>query len=192
MGKADTCDGKQTPGRPAAQGGTARRRTHTWLLAKSVAPLQETGKQELPEHLSAVGDTAFKQHSVSILQGMTMRCLCLRESDWAVGVVGNCFGMDAVRRLDSARQGNYNYSYEQWKPRVAPYSTKIWQSTPLAGIRMPTRRRGDYPPLREFMNRANRTTGSSKRLPSGINEPASQQALPHTHVPLNLTLFKGN
>jgi len=125
MGKADTCDGKQTPGRPAAQGGTARRRTHTWLLAKSVAPLQETGKQELPEHLSAVGDTAFKQHSVSILQGMTMRCLCLRESDWAVGVVGYCFGMDAVRRLDSARQGNYNYSYEQWKPRVAPYSTKF-------------------------------------------------------------------
>lgn len=63
--QSDPRDGQQTPGRPAAQGRPAGRRTDARLRPESVAPVQEARQQKLPEHLSAIGHPSFEQHSVS-------------------------------------------------------------------------------------------------------------------------------
>lgn len=63
MGQTDSRDGEQTPGGPAAQGRPAPCPSDPRLRPESAAPVQEARQQELPEHLSAIGDSPPEQHS---------------------------------------------------------------------------------------------------------------------------------
>jgi len=94
--------------------------------------------------------------------------------------------VDAGRWLDSARQGNYNYRYEQRKPRVVASSAKYDKAPRWLGFAWRLEG-GVCPPLCEFMSRANSPSDKDplERLPGGINEPASLRALSRTHAPLN-------
>lgn len=150
MGQADTCDGQQTPGRATSQGGTAGRRTHSWLLPEPAAPLQEARQQKLPKHLSAIGDTAFKQHSVSIQPERLKGVAAPRIRVWDWG------------GLWTGRQGNYNYRYEPTDtprgPRLPnmtkrPARSEFTLEMGGGGFTGHGTQNGVCPLLREFMRR---------------------------------------
>lgn len=60
MGQADTRNGEQASSCSVAEGGSARCRSDTRLLAESVASIQKARQQELSKHLSAISNIAFK------------------------------------------------------------------------------------------------------------------------------------